>query len=220
MRYTPAQQLARKIAKLKKQGIDENDVVLIELHHQLETLRNNYLTTSKQTHTYPVKYLNNNNTDAKFQDITEIFKLIKSKDTKYGYSINVGFRSTYRRNTYTPCGIFYGTNSIRKLSGIMLFQIKGKPLTSAILKEVNSNNYTFATYYEFEDKVTNIFVKAENISPNNIKSYQKLIRSHYEAKLKKLMISFPSIYVKLPLTYDPNLYYDINSLPIKTINDE
>ena len=40
MRYTPAQQLARKIAKLKKQGIDENDAVFFELHHQLETIRN------------------------------------------------------------------------------------------------------------------------------------------------------------------------------------
>jgi len=220
MRYTPAQQLARKIAKLKKHGIDENDAVLIELHHQLETLRNNYLTTSKQIHTYPIKYLNNNNTDAKFQDITEIFKLIKLKDTFYGH-FSKGRNGTYDlRYTYTPCGIFYGTNSIRKLNGIMLFQIKGKPLSNSILQKVNSDKYTFATYYEYEDKVTNIFVKVENISTNNIKSYQKLIRSHYEAILKKLMISFPSIYVKLPLTYDFALYQNANSTPFNILFDE
>lgn len=220
MRYTPAQQLARKIAKLKKLGKDENDAVMIKLHHQLETLRNDYLTASKSIHAYPVKYLNNDKTDDKIQDISEIFKLIKSKDTKYGYSINGGFRPIYRRNTYTPCGLFYGTNSIRKLNGLMLFQIKGKPLTSSILKEVISDNYTFASYYEIEDKVANVFVKVENISSSNIKSYQKIIRSHYEVKLKKLTISFPSIYVKLPLTYDYALYHNTNSTPFNIMLDE
>lgn len=215
MRYTPAQQISRKILKLRKKGFDDTSVEIIELNLQLTELRNTYFTIQKKFHKYPVKYNNGKKNDNNIVDITDIFQLIKSVDNNYKYRSGTRYNSRYTRNTYTPCGIFYGTNSIRKLNNLLFFQIHVKAFTTSVFLKIISDEYTFAAYYEFEDKVINIFVQAENVSTCNILVYQKEIQKHYGRKLKNTIIKSPDIYTLLPLTHDHNLYCNSNSAIFK-----
>lgn len=215
MRYSSAQQIVRKIARLKKKGFDENSKIIIDLNSELEQLRNAYLYSIKEIQNYPVKYLSWNKNDKKVADITEIFSLIKSKETYYGYYTTHRYKPSYKRNSYTPCGLFYGINSIRKLNGLLLFQIKGKTLRQSDFQAIKSDNFTFATYYEFEEKTTNIFVKTQDISPSNIVQLQEMIKNHYSKKLKQLKITIPEFTISLPLTHDAALYHNENSIAFK-----
>lgn len=213
MRYTPAQQITRKIAKLRKKGFDETSVEIIELNKQLTELRNTYIATQKKFHKYPVKYNNGKKDDVNIVDITDVFQLIKSKDIIYWNRSGTGYNSRY---TYTPSGIFYGKSSIRKLNNLLLFQIPVKSLTNLVFQKIISDDYTFAAYYEFEDKVINIFVQAENVSIGNIQVYQNDIQKYFESKLKNSIIKCPEIFTLLPLTHDVNLYCNTNSIIFKS----
>jgi hypothetical protein len=216
MRYTPAQQITRKIVKLRKKGFDDKSIEIIELNKQLTELRNTYITTQKKFHKYPVKYNNGKKDDINILDIIDVFQLIKSKDTIYKNRSGERYNSRYTRNTYTPSGIFYGKNSIRKLNNLLLFQIYVKALTISLFQKIISDEYTFAAYYEFEDKVINIFVQAESVSTGNILVYQNEIQKHYERNLKNSIIECPEIYIVLPLTHDYNLYCNTNSTIFKS----
>ncbi len=216
MRYTPAQQITRRIAKLRKKGLDEKSFEIIELNKQLTELRNTYITTQKKFHKYPVKYNNGKKDDVNIVDITDVFHLIKSKDIIYWNRSRTRYNSRYTRNTYTPCGIFYGTNSIRKLNNLLFFQIHVKAFTTSVFLKIISDEYTFAAYYEFEDKVINIFAQVENVSTDNIQVYQYEIQKYYERKLKNSIIKCPEIYAVLPLTHDVNLYCNTNSTIFKS----
>lgn len=211
MIYTPTQQIVRKIARLKKKGLEETSVTILELNKQLEELRNNYLETPRSIIEYPVRYNSFYNNDSKTIDIVTIFQLIKSNKTNYVYNSRNRYNSKYKRNTYSPCGLFYGTNSIRKLNNLLLFQIQGKALTKSEWEKLTMDEFTFASYYAMEDKVTNIFVQAENCTLKNIPVYQQEIQKYYERLLKNSKIICQTIYSVLPLTHDYNLYYNTNS---------
>ncbi len=215
MRYTPAQQITRKIAKLRKKGFDETSVDIIELNKQLTELRNTYITTQKKFHKYPVKYNNGKKDDVNIVDITDVFHLIKSKDIIYWNRSRTGYNSRYSRYTFTPCGIFYGNCSIRKLNNLLTFQIHVKAFAYSLFQKIISDEYTFAAYFEFEDKVINIFAQVENVSTGNIQVYQNDIQKYFESKLKNTIIKCPEIYIVLPLTHDNNLYCNTNSTIFK-----
>lgn len=211
MRYTQAQQIVRKIRSLKEKGFNETSEKIIELNKELEKIRKNYFSSKIEIQRYPVKYFSNHKNDQNAVDLNEIFSLIKSKETIYGYFTKRRYQSEYKRNTYTPCGLFYGKNSTRKLNGIILLQLKGKPLIGSISQIIKSDNFTYAAYYEFEKKTTNIFVKAESINALNIAAYQKEIYKHYQRQFKNLVLTIPDFNITLSLTHDATLYCNENS---------
>lgn len=215
MRYSPAQQIVRKIVLLKKKGFEETSEKIVALNAELVKLRNVYFSTKKEIQKYPVKHFKWNNTSNKILDITEIFKLIKSNETYYGHYYKGRNSINDTRNKYTPCGLFYGTNSTRKLNGLLLFQIGGKPLINSISQAIKSDKFTFAIYYEFEEKVTNVLVKTNCIISSDITILQKMAYEYLSNKYKNLKITIPHIRIALPLTYDSDLYCNENSTVFK-----
>ena len=227
MRYTTAQQIGRKIAKLRNDGYDETSDSIILLRADLKKLTDIYLLSQKETIVYSVHLFTKKKTSESRTDLLSIFEKIKSPQTKHltnQYAQMVKSNTLYKTEfinecvKYTPCGLFYTSNNridIQKLNGILMLKSNDNKINEKEIIKIKSCTNTFAFYKQLAKDQYIILVKTDGLTKINYSNYQIKIENYYAELIGKRKLIAPGINDVVYLSHDETLYLNLNSKQFK-----